>query len=306
MKWIKQGLIFDKCHAQVPVVDTNFDGFWRIYFSKRINRGKSQPYFIDVEAGNPKNILRESVTPILELGEIGSFDWAGIMPTEIQQIGDIKYLFYIGWSNRLDVPYHNNLGLAISKDQGENWEKFSTGPIFATSYLEPGYIGTISIIKEHSTYFGYYLSCRKWEELNGKIEPIYDIKIAESTNLIDWKPLNKSAVSLENQEGGISKASVLKMNGSYYLWYAIRNKTNYRENVSDSYRIKCSISNNLIDWKRIDQLNVDISQNSNWENQMVEYPHVFEFENNIYMFYNGNNFGETGFGYAILNSDYGF
>ncbi|MHA8051328.1 hypothetical protein V7S79_09425 [Aquirufa sp. ROCK-SH2] len=306
MQWIKQGLIFDKCHAQVPIVDTNHDGFWRIYFSKRINRGNSQPNFIDVESGNPQNILRESPKPILELGARGSFDWAGIMPTEIQQVGNDKYLFYIGWSNRLDVPYHNNLGLAISQDQGNNYKKFSLGPIFATSYMEPGYVGTISIIQKDSTFFGYYLSCRTWEELNGKIEPIYDIKIAQSDNLIDWKPLNISAVALENQEGGISKASILKMNDTYYLWYAVRNKTNYRENISDSYRIKCSISENLIDWKRIDNLGLDIDLSSNWDNQMVEYPHVFEFENKIYMFYNGNNFGETGFGYAILSDENGF
>ena len=301
MEWIKKGNIFNECHAQVPVVDTNHDGFWRIYYSKRENRGPSLPYFIDVEAGNPKNILRKPTGPLLSVGEKGLFDWAGIMPTEIIQVNDQKYLYYIGWSNRIDVPYHNNLGLAISKDQGQTWTKFSDGPVFSTSHNEPGYIGTISIIKQSAQlYFGYYLSCRKWKEYQGRMEPMYDIKIATSENLIDWLPLNKTAVGLENDEGGISKASILKIDSKFYLWYAIRNATDYRDNIANSYRIKCAESSDLIHWNRTKDLGLDIDPKSHWENMMVEYPHVFEFENQIYMLYNGNGFGETGFGYAIL------
>lgn len=301
MEWIKKGNIFNECHAQVPIVDVNHDGFWRIYYSKRVNRGPSLPHFIDVEAGNPKNILRKSSGPILSVGDKGLFDWAGIMPTEIIQVKEKKYLYYIGWSNRIDVPYHNNLGLAISDDQGQTWTKFSDGPIFSTSYKEPGYIGTISIIKKSDTlYYGYYLSCRKWKEYQGRMEPTYDIKIATSENLIDWLPLNKIAIGLENNEGGISKASILNIDSKFYLWYAVRNATDYRENTSNSYRIKCAESSDLIHWNRINALGLDIDPTSEWENSMVEYPHVFKFDNHIYMLYNGNGFGETGFGYAIL------
>jgi hypothetical protein len=301
MQWIKKGLIFDDCHAQVPIVDTQHKGFWRVYFSKRINRGPSLPYYIDVEAGNPSNILYKSDTPVLLPGERGSFDWAGVMPTEILTVGSNKYLFYIGWANRLDVPYHNNLGLALSIDGGNTWKKFSEGPVLATSYKEPGYVGTISIIKEKELYYGYYLSCRKWEEIDNRIEPIYDIKIATSTNLIDWLPLNETAICLSGDEGGISKASILKLKGAYYMWYAVRKSTDYRENPQNSYRIKCAKSDDLIHWEKIQFMGLDIDHTPSWEDQMVEYPHVFEYQNEIYMFYNGNGFGDTGFGYAVLS-----
>jgi hypothetical protein len=33
---------------------------------------------------------------------------------------------------------------------------------------------------------------------------------------------------------------------------------------------------------------------------MVEYPEVFEYDNDIHLLYNGNKFGETGIGYARL------
>ena len=37
MTWQRQGVIYEgiNSRAQVPVVDTNNDGFWRIYFSHR-------------------------------------------------------------------------------------------------------------------------------------------------------------------------------------------------------------------------------------------------------------------------------
>jgi predicted GH43/DUF377 family glycosyl hydrolase len=85
------------------------------------------------------------------------------------------------------------------------------------------------------------------------------------------------------------------------MWYAVRKSTDYRENPENSYRIKCATSSDLIEWKKIDSLGLTINEQSNWENQMVEYPHVFEFEKQTYMFYNGNGFGDTGFGYAILS-----
>jgi predicted GH43/DUF377 family glycosyl hydrolase len=301
MQWIKKGLIYDDFHAQVPIVDTQNLGFWRVYFSKRIKRGPSLPYFIDVEAGNPSNILFKSTEPILLPGERGTFDWAGVMPTEILTIGSTKYLFYIGWANRHDVPYHNNLGLATSSDGGQSWQKISEGPVFATSYREPGYVGTISIIESQGQYYGYYLSCRKWQEIDNRIEPIYDIKIAISDNLIDWMPINKTAIELSDDEGGISKASIFYLNKEYYMCYAVRKKADYRANSENSYRIKCAKSSDLLHWEKIDALGLDISSHESWDNQMVEYPHIFEYKDDLYMFYNGNGFGESGFGYAQLS-----
>lgn len=294
--WKRNGNIFDKHHSQVPVVDVNNKGYWRIYYSKRIDN-KSYPFYIDVEVGNPSNILSESTEPILELGGLGKFDVSGIMPTEIITINKTKYLYYIGWTNRTDVPYHNTLGLALSTDNGKTWKKFSDGPIFGTSYKEPGYVGTISIIKKDKLFHGYYLSCRDWKVLNGRTEPIYDIKYATSKNAIDWTPINTS-IHLKDGEGGISKASIIKYKKKYLMWYSVRMESDYRENLTNSYRIKCAESIDLINWKKIKTFGLDIDTDSEWDNNMVEYPHVIKHKNKLYMFYNGNGFGKTGIGFV--------
>ena len=295
--WLKKGNIFNKRHSQVPVVDTNNDGFWRIYYSTRLGEDKSKPMYVDIDPIN-KNIINESTHTILDLGDYGYFDWAGVMPTEIITVGDKKYLYYIGWSNRVDVPYHNNLGLAISNDGGNTYTKISKGPIFSTSKDEPGYIGTISILKIDNIYMGWYLSCRKWELIDSIMEPFYDIKLAISKNGINWSPTNKTCVELRKNEGGISQASVIKENGVFKMWYSYRNKSDYRLNKDNSYRIGMSISKDGYNWERTEDVNLDISE-SGWDDTMVCYPYVIKHNNKKIMFYNGNGFGKTGFGYCI-------
>ena len=132
-------------------------------------------------------------------------------------------------------------------------------------------------------------------------------QIVEATQRIThrdtvWLPANMMCPQWAQMaiDVGWLETDLPKIDSKFYLWYAIRNATDYRENIANSYRIKCAESSDLIHWIRTKELGLDIDPKSNWENTMVEYPHVFEFENQIYMLYNGNGFGETGFGYAIL------
>jgi len=294
--WENRKNIFDKHHSQVPVVDTLEDRF-RVYYSTRIE-GKSVPMWVDLDLTDPSIILEESKQSLLDLGNPGSFDWSGVMPTDIITLEDgIKYLYYIGWSRRLDVPYHNNLGLAVSKDGGNSWEKYSKGPVFHTSHKEPGYIGTVDILIEDGIFKMWYLSCLNWVEYEGVLEPTYDIKYATSKDGINWEPTGITCIPLENNEGGISAARIIKENSIYYMWFSVRDKFDYRDNTQHSYKIKKAISKDGINWEREQNIELDISQNS-WENEMVCYPEVVKYKDLYYMFYNGNKFGNTGIGYA--------
>jgi hypothetical protein len=45
---------------------------------------------------------------------------------------------------------------------------------------------------------------------------------------------------------------------------------------------------------------IDVSQ-SGWDANMIEYPFVFDHAGRRYMLYNGNGYGATGFGLAVLD-----
>jgi len=291
--WIKHGNIFNEHHAQLPVVDVYHD-FYKIYYSTRNINGCSIPMSISIF----KNNLKQYSPPVkinIPLGNLGTFDHYGVMPTDIITLENrTKYLYYIGWSLRKDVPFYNTLGLAVSTDDGITWNKHSNGPIFNLSILEPGFIGTAKIFKENNIWTMYYLSCREWINVEDKLEPIYDIKLAISNNGIDWTPTNKIIIPLEENEGGIS--SFQKLDNK--AWFSVRGKLSYRDNISESYRVKtATLINNK--WIRNEGIDLDISIEG-WDSEMTAYPYIIKENNKLIMFYNGNGFGKTGIGYATI------
>jgi hypothetical protein len=40
-----------------------------------------------------------------------------------------------------------------------------------------------------------------------------------------------------------------------------------------------------------------------WDSEMIEYPFVFDHNGDRYMLYNGNGYGKTGFGLAVLSHE---
>ena len=78
------------------------------------------------------------------------------------------------------------------------------------------------------------------------------------------------------------------------MWYSHR---------GSSYRIGYAESNDGIRWQRMDgNCTIDVS-GFGWDTDMVEYPHVFDHGGARYMLYNGNNYGKTGFGLAVLEAN---
>jgi hypothetical protein len=304
--WKKGGHIFNvnqqwgwnKSHAQVPVVDILPDRY-RIYYATRNSGGQSTISYMEVCKDNLKKIEFVSHEPLLPLGNIGAFDDSGIMPSCIITVGTSKYLYYIGWTTRQTVPFQNAVGLAISEDDGRTFTKFSEGPIISINHKEPYFSGTSFVLYDEGMFKMWYLSCVKWEIFNGKPEPIYNIKYAESLDGINWNQTGKVAIELLNDEGGLVSASVIKENNFYKMWFGKRKKCNYRDTVENSYRIGYAESSDGIKWERKDAFaSIDIS-NEGWDSQMISYPYVFKNNKELLMLYNGNGFGKTGFGFAV-------
>lgn len=305
--WQKKGHIFrpvndntwNQSHAQLPIVDCTLDDIWRIYYSTRDFNNRSRISFIDVQAGQPEKVLYISDQPILNHGQLGTFDESGQMCVSIVNHADKKYLFYAGWSEKKHIPYHNSIGLAISHDDGKSFTKFAEGPILDSKPFEPYFTGTACVKIDNGVWRMWYQSCTKWEIINHHPEPFYHIKYAESKDGINWD--RKGIVAIDYQddtEAGICSASVIKEDQLYKMWFCYRKAENYRHNKAMSYRIGYAESLDGISWLRKDnQAGIEVST-SDWDSEMLAYPNVIQHLNKKYMFYNGNGFGQTGFGYA--------
>lgn len=306
--WIKKGHIFNtngefawnRTHAQVPIVDILQDRI-RIYYATRNSDGQSNISYIEVDKVDPQVVLYEHNKPLLDFGNLGCFDDSGIMPSSIVNVGKKKFLYYIGWTTRGTVPYQNGIGLAISDDGGLTFSRFSEGPVISINHIEPYFSGTSFVTFQNNTFKMWYLSCIKWEKINGKPEPIYNIKYAESMDGIFWNQTGKVAIELNDDEGGLVSAAVIKEDNKYKMWFGKRKKADYRNNITNSYKIGYAESLDGKEWIRKDnEAGINISKEG-WDSEMISYPYVFKMDNNLVMLYNGNGFGKTGFGYAVWN-----
>ncbi|MBL7544821.1 MAG: hypothetical protein JNL11_13470 [Bdellovibrionaceae bacterium] len=306
MKWEKFGRIFEvpntfewaKTHVQCPVVDTvaNPDGTFTIYFSSRDQKNVSRIGSFNYDF-NKKIVVSLSDRPLLDLGRDGCFDDSGVMPTSIVRHQGQVYLFYIGWTQKVRTSYQNSIGLAIRKKNGQ-FRKCFEGPVIGQDRFDPIFTGTCWVMPHGSGFISYYLSCTEWRSK----EPRYNIKMATSENLVEWKKLNRAAIEYSNDnEGGIASASVVANQNLFHMWYSFRGSQDYRSNLKETYRIGYAKSRDGTQWQR-DDLNVGISlgQKGEWDSEMICYPYVFNIGEQLVMLYNGNGFGKSGIGMAKL------
>jgi hypothetical protein len=310
MHWEKKGLIFapDRnwewmvSHAQVPLAERVNSEVLRIYFGTRDKHNRTVTTFIEVNADDPTQVTYVHDRPVLGLGELGCFDDCGAMPSWIVDRGSLKYLYYTGWNTSTTVPYRNSIGLAISKDGGQTFERAYKGPILDRTRDEPHFCAVPCVLIEDGRWRMWYLSGVKWEVFNNKPEPRYHIKYAESADGIDWDRSGVVCIDFKSDaEAGIVRPSVIKDGAIYRMWYSYRGLENYRTDKKSSYRIGYAESDDGMVRIRKDGIGgLDVSP-SGWDSEMVAYPYVFTAGVRTYMFYNGNGFGNSGFGYAVLS-----
>ena len=308
MRWIKKGIIFVPrgensnmvSHAAIPFAEVTNKGNIRIYFSSRNKNGQSLPFFLDLNPDNLNKIISIKSEPLFALGDLGTFDDNGIMPSCIVNIADRKYLYYIGWNPQVTVSYRLSIGLAISDDFGEKFTKFSKGPVCDRNIFEPYFNTAPYIIVENNIWKMWYISCTEWIIINNYPEPKYHIKYAESKDGIIWSKNGVICIDYDEFTEAIGRPCVIKERGIYKMWYSYRKISDYRNCRNNSYRIGYAESSDGIGWVRKDHL-VGIEKSDNgWDSEMIEYCHIMDINGKKHMFYNGNGFGKTGFGYAVL------
>lgn len=274
--------------AAVPFAYKLKNGIYRIYYSARDKLNRSHIFFVDIDM-DTLDILYVHKSPILAPGELGCFDDSGTMMSWITTVGKDIYLYYIGWNLGVTVPFRNSIGLAVSHD-GIKFEKMFQGPILERTKSEPHFCASSCVLQVDNIFKMWYLSCTGWKIVDGTPRHRYHIKYAESSNGIDWIRSGQVAIDYKNDgEYAISRPCVIVENGLYKMWYSYR---------GDTYRIGYAESKDGIKWTRKDdEAGIDISAEG-FDSKMIEYPHVFAHKGQKYMLFNGNEYGQTGFGIA--------
>lgn len=309
MGWTKMGQIFRvdgnhpwmQTHAQVPIADVVGPDRLRIYFGTRDGRNRTLTTYIEVRADDPRSVLYVHDRPILPLGRLGCFDDSGVMPSWITNHRGRKHFYYLGWNTASGVRYRVANGLAVSDDGGATFQRVSEGPIMDRTTVDPLGASTQCVLVDAGVWKTWYMSYLKWEPTDGTPEPFYHVRYAESEDGLHWQRHGTVCIDLKpDTEGGIARPCVLKENGRYQMWYSYRGFRGYRDQKQQSYRIGYAESDDGIHWtRRDDAAGIDVSA-SGWDSEMIAYAYVYRHNGKKHMLYNGNGFGRSGIGYAVM------
>lgn len=306
MTWEKIGRIFDPAdnwvgsHAQVPTTLV-LDDVVRVFISTRNASGRSLCFAVDLDKNNPSRVIARHRDACLGFGKPGTFDDDGVMPSYALQRDDKTYLYYSGWNQRVTVPYHNSMGVAVSTDNGLHFKKLFEGPIMDRTATEPYVAVTPTILFDDGLWKMWYVSGVSWLQVNGKHEPLYVIKYAESEDGYNFIRYPEPCIVSRFDTEAFSRPCVIKEDGLFKMWFCSRASQDYR-NGAGSYRIRYAESSDGRNWNRYDDDGIPPSVEG-WDSLMTCYPFIFKIENKKYMLYNGNLFGTTGFGLAIWSND---
>ncbi len=301
--WRKLGRIFEVnknndwmwSHAAVPFVASINGNIVKVFFNSRNVDNESSIGAIDFDI-NTLQTFNLSSKPILSKGALGGFDDSGVMGCCSVNIGDIVRIYYIGWNLGVTVPYRNSIGVAESRDNGKTYTKPFQGPIIDRNKNEPYFVASSCVLFDEGIYKIWYLSCTEWFKSNDISIHKYHIKYAESVDGIDWDRKGTVAVDYSDSfEYAISVPRVIREKDIYKMWFCSRATKD-----EPKYRIRYAESMDGVSWIRKDsEINLDLSE-SDWDSEMICYPYIFDHKGKRYMLYNGNGYGKTGFGLAIM------
>ncbi len=305
MIWEKKGKIYEpdgslwwaKDYAAIPTPVLRGNDTIRIYIACRDEEGRSRIGYVDVDANDPLKIRSISEEPILDIGMAGNFDDNGVLPMCHVDMGEKKLLFYVGFLLGVKIRYYIFSGLAISEDNGSTFRRVKRVPILDRDDQDLFFRTAPFVIHENNSWKMWYIGGGSWANVGDKALPVYRMKYLETDDYQSWKGPGKLCLDFkDNDEHGLGRPYVFKENDIYKMFYSIRRR-------SKGYRIGYAESNDGLSWERKDEeAGIDVSKEG-WDSEMMCFASIIKVRDNTMMFYNGNNFGETGFGYAVLKDN---
>ena len=268
----------------------------RNYVSFRDTNGRGRIGYVDVDAEDPSKILKISDHPVLDLGLPGMFDDNGVILGDVIRVDEKVHMYYVGFQLVKNVKFLAYSGLAISKDNGDTFIRHSNTPILDRSD-EGLFIRAIhSVIFENKKFKIWYATGSGWENINGVDFPKYDINYLESVDGIRFEGNGVKCISndTKNLEYRIGRPRVYRRGDSYIM--------NFTYGTLDGrYMAGQARSLDGISWTRDDkELGIELSVDG-WDSTHLSYPSIIDVKGKTYMFYNGNNMGKDGFGFAELS-----
>jgi hypothetical protein len=252
--------------------------------------------YVDVDARDPRRVVAVSAEPVLDIGQPGCFDDNGVLPLCIIRRETGHWLYYNGYQLTPKARYLMFTGLAMSTDGGASFRRHSRVPVLDRTDAEPLVRTAAFVMATENGFRMWYVGGDRQELVGDRMRPVYDLRHAVSVDGVHWPDHGDVVIPLtEAHTHGYGRPFVVKQGEEYRMWYSIR-----RRDVG--YRLGYAVSSDGLAWsRRDDEAGIDISA-SGWDSQSVSYSAFVPTPFGSYLFYNGNDYGRTGFGVAVLET----
>ena len=279
-------------HAALPALEPLDDDRWAVYLSLRDGDGRARigRTVLDMHGGPALAPLDRD--PVLDLGPLGAFDDSGVTTSCVVMDGRRRLLYYTGWSRGVSVPFYLAAGVAVSEDGGP-FVRPSLAPLLDRSAVDPFMTASPFVTIEDARWRMWYVSASEWRPTPMGPRHYYNIRYAESADGAEWT--RDGTVCLDYataEEYAFARPWVVRHDGGYRMWFAVR---------GEAYEICVAESADGVRWTRQSEGGLRGS-GSGWDSGMVEYPALFTHRGRQYMLYNGNDYGRTGVGLAVLDT----
>ena len=304
MQWLKLGRLYCPpesgqhpklhSHAANPLPVHLADDTYRVFFSGRDIHNRSSVGAVDIDIVE-RHIVQEHHDPFFEHGPLGSFYQDGVSIGNCYSVAGRQYMLFMGWQTPSGSHWRGDIGRLIVETNA-TLTLDREAPFLSCDATDLVSLSYPWVHQDASgDYKMWYGSTRSWDAGNG--EMLHVINSASSHNGDDWHREGLAVPFSLGVAQAFSRPTVrLTASGGLDMWFS------YRSGNGEAYRIGLARSANGAQWVlALGQSGIDLSK-SGWDSEMIEYPFVFDHKGQTYMLYNGNGFGKTGFGLAVLTN----
>ena len=300
--WTKHGIIWKPLkiseetysHATGPTPIELKDGVIRVFYTSRDSKGIGRVFWVDVDSANPRTIKSFSKKPVLNIGQPGMFDDNGVMACSVVRApsGEL-YMYYAGFEICEKIRYRILTGLAISKDNGETFFRYSECPVLERADEENYFRCGAHVTYENGTFRMWYIAGSSWIQLQGVMYPKYNMRYLESADGVTWPQSGSVVLETDETVHGYGRPWLLTdINGNSDLFYSAR------DIKTSKYSIGLARKSREFGWHRVDSESGFSVGESSFTKDSLMFASFARHENRVYCFYNGDQFGEEGFAFA--------
>lgn len=298
MRWTKLGRLYTPTsrhpklasHAANPVAIRLDGDVFRILYSGRDTENRSSVGMVDIDI-RKQRVVHAPDEPLFVHGPPDSFYAAGVSVGCVYEASGQSYVLFMGWQNPPGGHWRGDIGrlrleagaLTLADD----------GPLLGASPQDPISLSYPWVVPTREGFTMWYGSTVAWDAGNG--EMLHVLNRATSLDGASWACEGQAVPYCLGEAQAFSRPSVRqRRSGEWDMWFS------YRGAPGRTYRIGHAVSRDGRDWALdLAQAGVDVSE-AGWDSEMTEYPFVFAHAGQTYMLYNGNGYGRSGFGLAVL------